>query len=397
MAEDTRSQFLELAKATDRIDPFRVHVPQAVIDDLRRRLMVTRWPDKETADSWEQGVPLARAREIVNKWRTTYDWRLFEKKINAFPQFRTLIDGIGIHFIHVKSKHENALPIILTHGWPGSIVEFLGCIDPLVNPEAHGGKPEDAFHVVLPSLPGYGFSDKPVEKGWNWKRTAKAWGVLMQRLGYDRWVAQGGDWGAAVTLGLAQQRPLGLVAAHVNWLLVVPDHISTRPSTEEIAIFKDLANFAAEGNGYFKEHATRPQTLGYGLADSPVAQAMWIYEKLPEWSQHRGESDVLSRTEMLDDISLYWFTNSGTSSGRFYWENFHSYPPFSTNLGRVDLPMAATVYPGEGSRALKEWAQAQWPNLYYWGSVAKGGHFAAWEQPEIFVNDIRNAFSRQRV
>jgi pimeloyl-ACP methyl ester carboxylesterase len=382
--------------ATDAVKPFRVAVPQASIDDLKRRLSTTRWPERETVNDWSQGVPLSRAQALIAQWTNHYDWRAFETKINAFPQFRTRIDGLGVHFIHVKSRHQNALPILLTHGWPGSIVEFLNTIRPLTDPTAYGGKAEDAFHVVIPSLPGHGFSDRPTEKGWNRLRTAKAWGTLMKRLGYDRWVAQGGDWGSAVTLTLAQQRPAGLIAAHVNWPLVTPPTPPANPTPQEAEVFAELKYFGEEGSGYFKEQSTRPQTIGYALADSPVGQATWLYEKFHDWSDHPGDADALPTVEMLDDISLYWFTDTAASAARFYWENAHSEPPFSFNAGPVDLPMAATIYAKESFRAPKAWAEKLWPNLFYWNEIDRGGHFAAWEQPTLFVEDLRKAFATQR-
>jgi pimeloyl-ACP methyl ester carboxylesterase len=389
------SPIFSLPPATDDISPFKVFVPQAAIDDLKRRLKNTRWPDRETVSDWSQGVPLNKAKALIAYWESKYDWRKFEKRINAYPQFRTEIDGLGIHFIHVKSKHENALPIILTHGWPGSVVEFLKVIGPLTDPTAHGGKAEDAFHVVIPSQPGFGFSDKPSSEGWTVVRTAKAWGVLMKRLGYDRWVAQGGDWGSGVTHALGHVRPEGLVAAHVNWPLVFPEKFPENPTPEEKAAMDAAMKFANEQFGYFKEQATRPQTIGYALADSPVGQATWIYEKFQAWTDNRGEpEDALTVNEMLDDISLYWFTDTAASSARIYWENARNGGGF--DAGRIELPMAATIFPKEIYRAPKTWAEAHWPNLIYWNEVDKGGHFAAFEQPDLFAQEMRNAFKTIR-
>lgn len=377
--------------ATKDITPFKVSVPRSAIDDLKHRLKNTRWPEKETVSDWSQGVPLHKAKALIAYWADKYDWRKFEKRINAYPQFRTEIDGLGIHFIHVRSKHENALPIILTHGWPGSVVEFLKVIEPLTNPTEHGGKAEDAFHVVIPSQPGFGFSDKPQAEGWTVVRTANAWAELMARLGYSKWVAQGGDWGSGVTHALGHVRPAGLVAAHVNWPLVFPEKFPDSPTPEEKAAMDAAARFASNQFGYFKEQATRPQTIGYALADSPVGQATWIYEKFQAWTDNRGEpEDALTIDEMLDDISLYWFTDTAASSARIYWENARNGGGFDT--GRIELPMAATIFPKEIYRAPKTWAEAHWPNLFYWNEVDKGGHFAAFEQPALFTDEMRKAF-----
>lgn len=383
-----------LPQATESITPFEVKVLQSEIDDLKRRLHSVRFPEKETLGSWSQGVPLDNAKKLVSYWRDKYDWRRFEKRINGFPQFRTEIDGLGIHFIHVRSKYENALPIIMTHGWPGSVIEFLDVIKPLTDPVAHGGKAEDAFHVVIPSLPGFGWSDKPSKTGWNVMRTAKAWATLMQRLGYKKWVAQGGDWGSGVTHGLGHLRPEGLIAAHVNWPFVFPAKLPEHPTPEEKAAIDAAARFLDDGYGYFKIQMTRPETIGYGLADSPIGQATFIYEKFGTWTDNHGEpEDALSLDQMLDDISLYWFTNTAASSARFYWENASV---ASFDGGRIELPMAASIFPKEIYRAPKAWAEAHWPNLIYWNEVDRGGHFAAFEQPEIFFHELRKAFKSVR-
>jgi pimeloyl-ACP methyl ester carboxylesterase len=379
----------------DAIVPFEVNVPRTSLDDLKHRLASARWPDRETVDDWSQGVPLAKARSLIEHWENEYDWRRFERRINGYPQFRTKIDGLGIHFIHVRSKHPDALPIILTHGWPGSVVEFLDVIGPMTDPTAHGGRPEDAFHVVIPSLPGFGWSDKPKEAGWNVIRIAKAWGALMQRLGYGRWVAQGGDWGAGVTHALGLVRPTGLIAAHVNWAFVVPEKLPDNPTPEEKATIAGLRSFTGDQVGYFREMATRPQTVGYGLADSPVGQAAWIYEKFQAWTDNHGKpEDALSADQMLDNISVYWFTNTAASSARIYWENAREAAAF--DFGRIELPMAATMFPREIFRVPKSWAQARWPNLIYWNEVDIGGHFAAFEQPQLFSQEMRKAFRSVR-
>jgi pimeloyl-ACP methyl ester carboxylesterase len=384
------------ASQTEAIVPFRVAVPQAAISDLKHRLSMTRWPERETVADWSQGVPLTKAKELVTYWHDRYDWRRFERKINAYPQFRTTIDGLGIHFIHVKSKHPDAMPMILSHGWPGSVVEFLKVIGPLTDPTAHGGRAEDAFNVVIPSLPGFGWSDKPAETGWDVVRTAKAWGVLMKRLGYTRWVAQGGDWGAGITHALGHVKPEGLIAAHVNWAFVFPDTLPENPTPEEKLAMDRAALFTGDWYGYFKEQATRPQTIGYPLSDSPSGLALWIYEKFQQWTDNPGSVDqVLTTDEMLDDISLYWFTNTAASSARFYWENTRK-ASAGFSAGTIDLPMATTMFPKEIFTTPKAWAQAHWPNLIYWNRVDRGGHFAAFEQPQIFTEELRKAFRTVR-
>ena len=386
----------ELPKATEGVEPFKVSVPQSAIDDLKRRLASTRWPEQETVADWSQGVPLEKAKALIAYWRDKYDLRRFEARINAFPQYRTRIDGLGIHFIHVRSPHPNALPIVLTHGWPGSFVEFMQIIGPLSEPTRHGGRAEDAFHVVVPSLPGFAFSDKPNEAGWDVNRIARAWAVLMQRLGYDRWVAQGGDWGAGVTHALAQQRPQGLIAAHVNWQFVFPSKLPDNPTPAERRAMDRAALFANDQSGYFREQGTRPQTIGYPLADSPAGQALWIYEKFQAWTDNHGNpEDALSVDAMLDDISLYWFTNTAASSARIYWENTRA-GSASLSKGRIELPMAASVFPHEIFNPPRAWAEALWPNLFYWNELDKGGHFAAFEQPALFTEEMRKAFRSRR-
>ena len=379
--------------ADDAVVPFRVHVAPDAIADLRSRLRTTRFPDEETAPGWTQGVPLAAARRLVSHWERDYDWRRFEAQLNAMPQFRTRIDNIGIHFIHVRSAHPNALPIILTHGWPGSVVEFMKVIGPLTDPTAHGGRAEDAFDVVVPSLPGFGWSDKPRETGWNVDRTAHAWGILMSRLGYNRWVAQGGDWGSGVTHALGRARPTGLVAAHVNWPFVFPATFPPNPTDPEKAAMAAAGRFLEEQSGYYKEQATRPQTIGYALTDSPVGQATWIYEKFQAWTDNRGSpEDALTFDEMLDNIALYFVTGTAAPAARSYGVNeTHTY-----DAGLIELPMAATIFPKDIFRAPKSWAQDHWPNLFYWNEVDHGGHFAAFEQPALFTQEMRNAFRSVR-
>jgi len=380
---------LVLPTATKDVTPFKVQVPQAALDDLKKRLANARWPERETVTDWSQGVPLAKAQALVEYWRTHYDWRRLESSLNALPQFRTQIDGLGIYFIHVRSKHERALPVILTHGWPGSVLEFLQAIAPLVDPTAHGGRAEDAFHVVIPSLPGFGFSDKPTESGWGLPRIARAWSVLMRRLGYTDYLAQGGDWGAGVTTWMAKQHVEGLTAIHLNLPILFPPPVQGEPNQAEKATIAQLVAFNDKGSGYAKIQATRPQTIGYALADSPAGQAAWIYEKLGEWtdSNHEPEREI-SRDEMLDNISLYWLTNTAASSARLYYESFAT--DFSTQ--RVDLPVAVSIFPGEVFQPPRLWGERVYSRLFYWNEAAHGGHFAAFEQPAVFVEELRAAF-----
>jgi pimeloyl-ACP methyl ester carboxylesterase len=336
---------LVLPAATADVTPFEVHVPSAALDDLKRRLATARWPEKEPVTDWSQGVPVAKMRALADYWARDYDWRRAERALNSLPQFRTSLDGLGIYFIHLRSKHESALPIVLTHGWPGSVFEFLEVIRPLTDPTAHGGTENDAFHIVVPALPGFGFSDKPADKGWNVVRIANAWASLMKRLGYERWVAQGGDWGAGVTTALGHIQPPGLAGIHLNWPLVFPDKIPTEGLShdEQRAVDAEVI-FRTQGAGYFLEQATRPQTIGTALADSPIGQAAWIYEKFNAWTDHDGDVDsALTKDQMLDDISLYWLTNSAASSARIYWEN----SPSSYAGGKIDLPVGVSVFPKE--------------------------------------------------
>ena len=382
-----------LPPATDAVADFKLYVPAGAIDDLKTRLAMTRWADKETVGDWSQGVPLEKMKALADYWRSTYDMHRLEQRLNAFPQFRTQIDGLGIHFLHLRSKHPNALPIIITHGWPGSIVEFLKVIGPLTDPTAHGGRVEDAFHVVVPSLPGFGFSDKPAERGWGLPRIAKAWAVLMARLGYASYVAQGGDWGAGVTTWMAKQHVAGLKAVHLNLPILFPPPLEGEPSPEEKSALAKLVAYGDSGSGYARIQGTRPQTIGYGLSDSPVGQAAWIYEKLAQWSDpNDGPHHELTRNEILDNIMLYWLSNTGASSARLYFESFAS--DFSTQ--KLDTPVAVSVFPAELYQPLKVWGQRVYSKLYYWNNVARGGHFAAFEQPELFVAELRKSFVRFR-
>ena len=376
------------------ITPFRIAVPQGDLEYLQARLRRTRWPDKEVVDDLSQGVPLARMRVLTDHWQNEYDWRRVERQINAHAQFKTNIDGVDIHFLHVRSKHADALPLIVTHGWPGSIVEMLKVIGPLTDPTAHGGKASDAFHLVLPSLPGFGFSGKPTEKGWGRERVAKAWATLMDRLGYDRYVAQGGDWGSIVSQSMAQLAPKGLLAIHVNMPAAKPKQLPPTLEPDEEAAVKQIETFFASGSGYALMMFTRPQTLGYALADSPVGQAAWIYDKFVAWTDSGGVPErVLSMDEMLDDIMFYWLTDASASSGRMYWEN----PGISYDqFGGIDLPVAVSIFPAEIYQPPRSWCEQAFPKLYYYNKTAKGGHFAAFEQPVIFTQEVRAAFRRFR-
>lgn len=377
----------------DAITDFTLAIPQADLDELNRRLDQTRWPDKETVDDWTQGSPLARVQALCAYWRNGYDWRRAEARLNALGQYKTEIDGLGIHFLHVRSKHPEAMPLLVTHGWPGSVMEFMKVIGPLTDPTAHGGKAEDAFHVIAPSLPGYGFSDKPATNGWGVPKIAGAWIQLMARLGYNEWVAQGGDWGSAVTTAIGVIRPPGCLAIHVNMPLVFPGPDQMGDLTEaEKGYLAGLQYYQDKDSGYSKQQATRPQSVGYGLVDSPAGQAAWIYEKLWAWTDNQGApEDALSQDEMLDNIMLYWLPGTGASSARLYWESFGSFG--STKL---ELPVGVSIYPKEIFRASRRWGEKVMSNIIHWGEMEKGGHFAAWEQPVLYVGEIRTCFAKVR-
>jgi pimeloyl-ACP methyl ester carboxylesterase len=372
------------------LKPFRINVPSDVLDDLQTRLAHTRWPEAECVDDWSQGIPLAYTRELAAYWADGYDWRSREAALNRFDQFTTEIDGLDIHFIQQRSPHEDALPLLITHGWPGSIVEFHKVIEPLVNPAS--GRPEDAFHVVCPSLPGYGFSGKPTRAGWGVEKIAEAWETLMGRLGYHRYGAQGGDWGAAVTTQIGRNRG-HCVGIHLNMPIARPAAGSGGDLAEDEQ--QALAAYAQHrqwGTGYSKQQSTRPQTLGYGLVDSPVGQLAWIVEKFWAWTDCDGHPEnALSRDELLDNVMLYWATGSGASSARLYWESFNS---FITD-GRVELPTGVASFPKEILRTPRRWCEAAY-NITHWTAMPRGGHFAAFEQPELFVDDVRAFFATVR-
>jgi epoxide hydrolase len=382
-----------VAAAEPTVTSFRCHAPQSALDDLSLRLRRTRLPDRQTCNSWSQGIPLVKLRAFLDYWQNGYDWRRCEARLNAVPQYRTQIDGLGIHFLHVRSPHPQALPLLITHGWPGSVIEFLPLIELLTNPTAYGGRAQDAFDVVAPSLPGFAFSDKPRERGWNVDRIAAAWAELMQRLGYSRYVAQGGDWGAWVTTRLAQQRAPGLQAIHLNMPLVFPKTPPANPTSAEERALEQMAHFQKRECGFFVVQQTQPQMIGYALADSPAGQLAWIIQILYEFTDNGGDlAAALPRDEILDNVTLYWLTDTAASSARIYLED----ALLGGNAGVVDLPVGYSVFPRELYRAPRSWAEACFPRLIYWHELDRGGHFAAWEQPKLFAQELRACFGALR-
>jgi pimeloyl-ACP methyl ester carboxylesterase len=384
------------------VRPFTVQIPEDALDDLRRRLAGTRWPSKELVDDRSQGVQLAALQALCRYWATEYEGRRIEARLNALPQFTTQIDGVDIHFLHVRSRHEDALPLIMTHGWPGSVIELLDSVGPLTDPTAHGGTAEDAFHLVLPSIPGYGFSAEPAETGWDLGRTGRAWTELMNRLGYPRYVAQGGDVGAGVTDTLGRQGPEGLIGIHTNLFVPALGGVMPTDTDEERAAAAQIATFRTSGNGYFLEQATRPQTIGYALLDSPVALAAWMldhdtdaYYKISRAFVDGQPSGNLTRDHVLDNITTYWLTGTGASAARSYWE---AYGPDAPAAGRpaaaspVTVPVGFTTFPGEIWRTPRSWAEKAYPTLSYFNVAERGGHFAAWEEPQLFAQEMRAAF-----
>jgi epoxide hydrolase len=384
------------APASD-VRPFRIETAESELADLRDRLLRTRWPERETTDDWSQGVPLAYLQEVVNYWATRYDWRAREARLNRFAQFETRLGGLDIHFIHVRSANANALPLIITHGWPGSIAEFQKVIEPLTDPAAHGGRDEDAFHVVCPSLPGYGFSDKPAAPGCGVERIAEFWDELMARLGYEQYVAQGGDWGAAVTTQIGMQNRGRCTAIHLNMPLASPPAEALKnPDPAEARALALMKHYSEAESGYSILQATRPQTIGYGLADSPALQAAWILEKFWAWTDCDGHPEnALTRDELLDNIMLYWLPGNGASSARLYWESFRK--SFARNAPAVSLPTGCSLFAKELSQPPRAWVERRYPNLTYWNELPKGGHFAAFEQPDLFVGELRRYFGSVRV
>jgi pimeloyl-ACP methyl ester carboxylesterase len=402
MTDDAATTHTRTGDGTMR--PFQIDVAQEAVDDLRRRIAATRWPTRELVTDRSQGVQLAAIQSLARYWTTEYDWRQCEARLNALPQFKTEIDGLDIHFIHVESPHENALPLIMTHGWPGSVVELLETIGPLTDPTAHGGLAEDAFHLVLPSIPGYGFSDEPTELGWGPIRIGQAWAELMRRLGYTRYVAQGGDVGSQVTDAMGRLALDGLIGIHTNLLtpaLGDAEALSeSPPTTEERAALDALAEFHATGAGYFVEQATRPETIGYALLDSPIALAAWMidhdtdsYEKIARGFVDGQPSGNLTREHIVDNITLYWLTSTGASAARSYWEEGQENARAAGQAPRpVSIPVGFTTFPGEIWRTPRSWVEKAYPNVIYFNEVDKGGHFAAWEEPELFSEELRAAF-----
>jgi pimeloyl-ACP methyl ester carboxylesterase len=379
------------SRSEEAIVAFTFRASEAALMDLTRRLDQTRWPERETGAGWQQGPPLAAVRDLVEYWRSGYDWRRCEAELSGWPQFTTRLDRLGIHFIHVRSRHENALPIVLTHGWPSTILLFRHVIGPLTNPTAYGGTSKDAFDVVIPSLPGFAFSDKPAERGWNADRTARAWRVLMQRLGYRRYVAQGGDWGAFVTTAMAQQQAAGLAAIHLNFAQTIPNVIPPKLLPDQQRAVDALRAFREKGFGDANVQATRPQMIGYALADSPVGQAAWIYDIFNGGTGSTGRpEDALERDEMLDEITLFWLTDSAASSARIYLEQAESLGQ-RNNPGRVELPVGVSVFPNDLPTA-RSWAPRVYPRLFYWRELDRGGHFAPLEVPELFTEELRRCF-----
>jgi pimeloyl-ACP methyl ester carboxylesterase len=402
---DDREVGMATVETATEIRPFQVDIPEDALEDLRRRIKATRLPSKERVEDRSQGVQLATIRKLATYWATEYDWRKAEARLTALPQFTTEIDGVDIHFIHVKSPNENALPLIMTHGWPGSVIELLETIGPLTDPTAHGGVAADAFHLVLPSLPGYGFSGEPVEVGWDLGRTARAWAQLMLRLGYTRYVAQGGDVGAGVTDAMGRQEPEGLIGIHTNLLVPALSGAMPTATDEERAAAAQIATFQQSGNGYFIEMATRPQTIGYALLDSPVALAAWMldhdtdaYYKIASAFVDGQPSGNLTRDHILDNVTLYWLTGTGASAARSYWEAYGADAPAAGRqpLPPPPIPVGFTTFPGEIWRTPRSWVEASYPNVTYFNEVDKGGHFAAWEEPGLFSEELRAAFASAR-
>lgn len=379
--------------STEKIEPFKISISDAELEDLKRRLQATRWPDKETPSDWTQGIPLSYMQEICAYWADQYDWRRCETMLNGFDQFRTPIDGVGIHFLHIKSPHPKAIPMVMTHGWPGSVIEFHKVIGPLTDPVAHGGDAADAFDIVCPTLPGYGFSNKPTSPGWGVEKIGGAWAQLMARLGYDKYVAQGGDWGAMVTNCIGALDPDHCLGIHMNMPIAPPDPETMNDLTErEQSAIAGMQHYQDWDSGYSKQQSTRPQTVGYGLVDSPVGQAAWIIEKFWSWMDCDGHPEnILTRDELLDNVMMYWLPGTGASSARLYWESFNKRPDL-----QVKVPVGCSIFPKEIFRTSRRWADKVFPNIIHFNELDKGGHFAAFEQPETFVNEVRICFRHVR-
>jgi pimeloyl-ACP methyl ester carboxylesterase len=400
--------FAQTAPVSEAIRPFHIHVEETALTDLHQRIAATRWADKETVADRSQGVQLQQIKELVRYWGTDYNWLKAEAKLNAIPEYVTNIDGIDIQFAWIRSKNPNALPLIVTHGWPGSVFEQIKIIGPLTDPQAYGGRAEDAFDVVIPSMPGYGFSERPKGTGWNPDRIARAWDILMKRLGYKHYVSQGGDWGSIVADAMARQKPAGLLGIHVNMPATVPAEIaklisSGAPAPKELsdkekAAYKSISNLYTKGAGYAGIMVTRPQTLGYSLSDSPVGLAAFFLDKFNDWTYSGGNAQkVLTKDELLDDITLYWVTNTGTSGARLYWENNNNnFNAVEQRTAEISIPVAISVFPGEIYQAPRSWAERSYHNLIYFHEVNSGGHFAQWEQPQLFAEELRAAFKSLR-
>ncbi|MFT4613902.1 MAG: pimeloyl-ACP methyl ester carboxylesterase [Bacteroidia bacterium] len=379
------------------ITPFKINIAEEELQYLKQRIQHTRWPEQETCEGWQQGLPLAYAKELADYWADDYDWRRFEAKLNSWPQFMTNIDGTDIHFIHVKSPHPNALPLIISHGWPGSVAEFHKVIDQLADPVAHGGNAQDAFDVVAPCLPGYGFSGKPTTTGTNVEAIGRMWGKLMARLGYDRYVAQGGDWGSMITQNMGMTETQHCAGIHINMPIVAPDPDTMESLTaKELKSLEDMGLYDKDGSGYSKQQSTLPQTLGYALADSPVGQMAWVTEKFYMWTDcerngTRHPENILSKDELLDNVMLYWLNNAGASSARLYWESFAS-----VSMDQIDMPVGCSIFPREIFRCSRRWAEKRFTNLIHFNELDQGGHFAALEQPEMFLEEVRTCFRRLR-
>ena len=379
----------------NKVKKFRIKVQKSALTDLKRRLSNVRWPERETVGGWSQGIPLSYMRELGDYWRDEYDWNRCQEQLNSLPQFITEIDGLDIHFLHIRSPHKNAMPMVMTHGWPGSILEFMKVIGPLSDPEAFGGKGEDAFHLVIPTLPGFGWSGKPELPGWGIEHIGRAWGQLMARLGYKKWVAQGGDWGSAVTHAIGMSETQHCIAMHTNMPLLSPSAaLTAEPTEQEVSALAGFQYYFDWDSGYSKEQSTRPQTVGYGLVDSPVAQCAWIMEKFWAWTDSNGHPEnVLSRDELLDNVMMYWLPAAGASAARIYWESFSV---ILAAKPQIHIPVGASIYPHEIFRASKRWCEERYTNLIHYNTLPKGGHFAAFEQPEIFINEVRTCFRKVR-
>ncbi|WNG43863.1 epoxide hydrolase 1 [Archangium minus] len=383
---------------TDHLEPFHLSVPQSELDELRARLRHTRWPDPGTVEDTRQGPPLARIRALAERWCEGYDWRRCEALLNGLGQHRTEIDGLGIHFLHIRSPEPDALPLLMTHGWPGSVLEFRNVVGPLTNPVAHGGRASDAFHLVIPSLPGFGFSDKPTGPGWHVGRIAGAWLTLMRRLGYERWAAQGGDWGAGVTTMLGYMAPAGLIGIHLNMVMFQPTHEEcANADAHERKMLADAQRYDEQFSGYYKLQNTRPQSVAFSLADSPVGLAAWIYALFQDVSDSGGEPErVFSLDDMLDDIMLYWLPNAGPSSARLYWESAQAMKQGGPPSMPMPTPAGISMFPGEQIRVSRRWAESRFARLVHFNELERGGHFAALEQPALFVEEVRATFAGLR-